>query len=557
MTSCRRYALCLLLHALSGCGGSPASSGDGGASTSADDGGSTNADGGGSTSADDGGSTSADDGGSTNADDGGSTNTDDGGSTRADGGASTRADGGARPRGTSFSSTPARFTVPPSGLPDGFFAGGYGVGARGWLVVDLDGDGLPDLVQTSDSGNPNGRVWSDLQGAYWRVFRGTGAGFATTATRWAVPDSGLADGFFSAYYGYDTRFWTLLDLDGDGRPELVQTADSARAGGYVWRDAQGPYWKVWSSGAGGFPAAPRRWAVPDSGQSDGFFSAYYTDDTRCWSLVDLDGDGRMDLVQTANPALSGGIVWSDATGAYWKAWAGGASGFASSSRRVAVPASGLSDGFFATTYQSAAPGTRFWTLLDLDGDRRPDLVQTADPAHSGGFVWSDTQGPSWKVFRGSAAGFGAASRLPVGASELSDGFFASAYTAPPSAQGERYWLTVDLDGDGLPELVQTGDPAHPGGFVRTDAQGAYWRVWHLGGAAPATPSRWSVPASGLSDGFFAAYWTDGGNGQRAWFLADLDGDGRLDLVHTADPTRTGLYVFTDAQGAYWKVYRGL
>ena len=55
----------------------------------------------------------------------------------------------------------------------------------------------------------------------------------------------------------------------------------------------------------------------------------------------------------------------------------------------------------------------------------------------------------------------------------------------------------------------------------------------------------------------AAYWTDGGNGQRAWFLADLDGDGRLDLVHTADPTRTGLYVFTDAQGAYWKVYRGL
>jgi hypothetical protein len=461
--------------------------------------------------------------------------------------------------GTGFDATYTRWAVPPSGLADGFFSSSYTLGARGWIVVDLDGDGVQDLVQTADAQNGSGYVWSDLQGPYWRLFKGARAGgFAQTPTRWSVPASGLPDGFFGAYYGYDTRHWSLLDLDGDGRPELVQTADSARSGGQVWTDSRGAYWKVWRSSAAGFSGAFERFAVPASGLADGFFGASYCLDARCWSLADLDADGRLDLVQSADPTKSGGIVFSDAGGPFWKVWSGGASGFAATSQRFTVPASGLADGFFATSYTSAAPGTRFWSLFDVDGDRRLDLVHTANPATAGGVVWGDAQGPFWKAYLGGAAGISStSSRVSVPASGLSDGFFASTSFAAPQLGGQRNWMTIDLDGDRKPELVQTSDPTRTGGYVFTDAQGAYWKVWRITtGAAPTGPARWSVPASGLADGFFAPFWTDGPSGSRAWFMRDLDGDGRLDLVQTADTARTGLYVWSDAQGAYWKVYRG-
>lgn len=460
--------------------------------------------------------------------------------------------------GSGFDATYTRWSVPPSGLADGFFASAWSLGARGWVVVDLDGDGIQDLVQTADAQNASGYAWNDLQGTYWRMFKGTRTGFATTPTRWSVPASGLADGFFVAYYGYDTRHWSLLDLDGDGRPELVQTADSARSGGQVWTDSRGAYWKVWRSTAAGFTAAFERFAVPASGLADGFFAGFSGLDARCWSLADLDADGRLDLVQSADPTKSGGIVFSDAGGPFWKVWSGGPAGFAASAARFAVPPSGLADGFFATSYTSAAPGTRFWSLFDVDGDRRLDLVHTANPATSGGVVWSDAQGAFWKAHIGGSGGLAAAaSRVPLPASGLPDGFFAATSFAAPQLGGQRNWMTVDLDGDRKPELLQTSDPARSGGYVFTDVQGAYWKVWRIGlGAAPTGPARWSVPASGLGDGFFSTFWTDSTNGTRAWFLRDLDGDGRLDLVQTADIARTGLIVWSDAQGAYWKVFKG-
>jgi hypothetical protein len=481
----------------------------------------------------------------------------DGGATDALGTPDSAAPGPILRPGVGFETSSTRWSVPPSGLADGFFASAYADGARGWLVSDLDGDGIPDLVQTADAQNAAGYVWRDLEGPHWRVFRGTRAGFATTAERWAVPESGLPDGFFAAYYASDARQWALVDLDADGRPELVQTADSARAGGQVWTDARGAHWKVWRSGAAGFAGAGERFAVPESGLSDGFFAAYYGFDMRHWTLVDLDSDGRLDLVQTADPVEGGGFVFRDANGPFWKVWRGGAEGFAAESRRVAVPESGLPDGFFAATYAGAPPDTRFWTFADIDGDGRPDLVHTADPEGAGGVVWSDATGAFWRVYFGTSSGFGRASRVAIPASGLADGFFATAYFAAPQLGGERFWMMIDLDGDRQPELVQSADPSKRGGFVHEDGEGPYWKVWRIAReGAMSQPVRWSVPASGLEDGFFAPFWSDSGNGSRAWFIRDMDGDGRVDLVQTADAARSGLYVWADAAGAYWKVFRG-
>jgi hypothetical protein len=469
-------------------------------------------------------------------------------------GADTGGGGGPVTPGRGFDDRPIRWRVPPSGLDDGLFAANQVAGPRGWATLDLDGDGAVDLVRTADPADDSGRVWRDGAGSFWWVHYGADGGFEAAGARWAVPDSGLSDGFFSAFYGYDARWWYTVDLDGDRRPELVQTADPARPGGFVRTDGAGGYWRVWRSGPGGFTGAPVRWSVPASGLGDGFFAPWMGLDARHWALVDTDGDGRLDLVQTADPSRAGGQVWRDAEGPHWRVWRGAASGFDGDYQRLGVPDAGTPDGFFAAQYASVAPGTRFWALLDLDGDRRAELLQTADPARAGGQVWRGAAGPFWRVHALGAGGFGAGREVPVGDSGLPDGFFAASYASSPALGGERFWTSLDLDGDGRIELVQTGDPEQPGGFVFNDRDGPFWRVWRIG--HDVTPARWSVPSSGLLDGFFAAFWTDAPTGSRAWFVGDVDGDGRLDLVQTADPGFDGLRVPTDAQGAYWLVFRG-
>ena len=43
--------------------------------------------------------------------------------------------------------------------------------------MDLNGDGLTDLIQTADSSQDGGIVWSDQAGPYWRVWFNSGNGF--------------------------------------------------------------------------------------------------------------------------------------------------------------------------------------------------------------------------------------------------------------------------------------------------------------------------------------------------------------------------------------------
>jgi hypothetical protein len=467
-----------------------------------------------------------------------------------------------------FMGDPIRFRVPGGpGLPS--FATRQAITAsQAWTLVDFDGDGILDLVQTGALA-ASGRVTvlTDATGPYWRVFRGTATGFATPAVRFAVPDAAVAEGFFAASANDGPRAWALLDLDGDRRPELVQTADPRRTDGAVWSDASGAYWRVYAHGATAFSADATRFPVPPSGTSLGFASVSSDDGAFRWRVVDVEGDGVLDLVQSANPAAAGGVAYADGTGGFWRRFRGvqGAApsstiAFATTSERWAVPASGTSDGFFAPTYAAPPPNTRFWDTLDVTGDGVLDLVQTADPSVNGGFAWSDTQGQFWRVFRGEATGFsrvGTAWRLP--GSGLADGFFA---TAARESAAPRQWVLVDLDGDKTFEIVQTADPSKAGGVVFRDGRGPYWRVFKMRvGYINPVAERQAVPDSTTANGFFAANVDDGPLGPRAWSLVDLNGDGRLDLVQTADPSRASLApaeprTFTDAAGAYWRVWLG-
>lgn len=142
-------------------------------------------------------------------------------------------DGSVTPAG-GFSAA-GSWPVPASGLSDGFYTSSSATGTRWWALLDMDGDHLPDLVQTGDPSRTGGYVFgAGTATPYWKVFRNTGAGFALTATNWPVPDIGLSDGPYVTFSATGTRWWSTLDMNGDGRVDLAQTGDPARTGGYVF-----------------------------------------------------------------------------------------------------------------------------------------------------------------------------------------------------------------------------------------------------------------------------------------------------------------------------------
>ena len=78
------------------------------------------------------------------------------------------------------------------------------------------------------------------------------SGFRRSWRRFSVPQIEHDDGFFGAYSANGTRWFQLLDLDGDGFKDIIHTGDTSRNNGFVWRDEVGPYWRLYRGSATGF-----------------------------------------------------------------------------------------------------------------------------------------------------------------------------------------------------------------------------------------------------------------------------------------------------------------
>ena len=225
------------------------------------------------------------------------------------------------------------------------------------------------------------------------------------ATTWSVPPSpGLVSGFFNTAGFASDWSWSTIDLDGDHRPDLVWTADPSHVDTKsVWGGTTSPHWKVFLNTGAGFAPEAITWSVPSSpGLAPGFFNTAGFGSDWSWSTIDLDTDGKPDLVWTADPSqVDTKSVWGGATSPYWKMFVNTGTGFAADATTWAMPASpGIASGFFNT----AGFGSNWsWTTVDLDGDRRPDFVWTADPSQADTkSVWRDAAGPYWRVFLGAS-----------------------------------------------------------------------------------------------------------------------------------------------------------
>lgn len=233
-----------------------------------------------------------------------------------------------------------------------------------WALTDLDGDGLSDLVVTADSvADP------DLGTSSWLLYRNTGAGFSATPTTWSLP-AGYREGTFPsiADTSSSTPAWGLLDLDGDGAPDLVIAADDAND------DLGTTAWWVYLNTGDGFDPVGASWALP-GGYAAGTFDAIADDSTSSpsWTLLDLDGDDRYELVVTRDDATGGGLGTTE-----WLVYDNSGSRFAPTATSWTLPG-GYPDDTFTLAYdaQSSDPA---WALVDLDGDGAPQLVVTEDAA---------------------------------------------------------------------------------------------------------------------------------------------------------------------------------
>jgi len=367
----------------------------------------------------------------------------------ADGGGNGSGPGPGTPRepaatACGFPETPVSFTLPAiSGLPAGALTSVSGaatcIGGTPFRydLRDMDGDQQPDLVVETACDDTT--IGLDA----WNVYTNTGAGFESTPKRFALPSPRLDPTCAKT---------TLADVDGDLKPDLIVTSLCTDASVGTTR------WLVYLNGAAGV-GAQQPFALPP-GFGAGAFASIGPAPAACaagqpgYAFFDLDGDRRADLVVTSacdNPQIG--------TTA-WRVYLGSGAGVAAAPILFPLPPTpSVPVGTYGSAHGGGAgctakPPAPVYSIVDIDGDFRPDLVLTQD--------CTDTAVGStrWSLFRNEGTGFAATAAplaLPVLPGVPSLGAFA-ALGAQPVCSGANQGLgftTLDVNGNLRPDLLVT------------------------------------------------------------------------------------------------------
>ncbi len=363
---------------------------------------------------------------------------------------------------SSFASEVTRWHVPESSESRGFFQKSGSLGAERWDTVDVNGDGCEDFVRLLDpaTGNP----WADAGAFHWEVFLCSTAGFSESASIWSIPDEAFAR---TSRCTVGDGCWDLADMTGDGIADLIQSSEPGSFGPFD--DGSSPYWRVYAASVAGYAAQPALWAVPTNEHTFGFFRTESVNRGLFWRLIDLDGDDRVELVQTCpyEPSVVPEVYFREGHSA-WHVFRAETSGFAGQSSWD-VPLASHAGGFFAS---ARSDENHQWSTVDIDGDGSPDLVHTANSAAANPAVWGSPDSDQWKVYRGGNGGFSDS----VVSWRVPDSGTISGFFGVSVSNGGEQWSLLDLDGDGQVELVQAADP-ETGEIWLDETSNPFWRVY--------------------------------------------------------------------------------
>lgn len=318
--------------------------------------------------------------------------------------------------GSGFSATATLWPLPPGVKAQKDVVQGKTIA----MLIDLNGDGLPDLYRTLGplvAGNPRGEVYLN-----------TGSGFSSTPMPWALPASVatanvvMPDGSTQS---------ALIDMDGDGLPDVYLT------------DGVNPATVYLNTGSG-FATTPKAWPLPSGATSiaNNYVPTQqlvvtYNDTTEYGTssapvvrtqtqiaLIDMNADGLPDLVVTPaapNKSTSYSKLVFFNTGAGFQQ---SASGYSISGAKV---------------IKDVVNGFTLTTLIDMNGDGLPDVFSTLGPFAPGN--------PRGEVYISEGLTFRGA--IPWG---LPSSIAASGVVP---ANGAMQASLIDLDGDGFPDAFLT------------------------------------------------------------------------------------------------------
>jgi len=192
-----------------------------------------------------------------------------------------------------------------------------------WVTMDIDGDGITDLVH-----------FTEISGVY-RIWKSNGDGTFSIRELTATGDTSLSTGT-----------WQVLDVNGDGLADLVHL--TATAGSVqVWK----------SNGDGTFAISPFSSASTDSDISQGG-----------WLILDTNGDGLADLVHLVGSNQF--TIWGATED--MRVWKSNGDGTFTVSRTLG------SGGTVLWLEDGAVNNALFrsqWQVLDVNGDGLADMVQ--------------------------------------------------------------------------------------------------------------------------------------------------------------------------------------
>ncbi|HJN74914.1 MAG TPA: hypothetical protein QGF58_13365 [Myxococcota bacterium] len=347
--------------------------------------------------------------------------------------------------GTGFTTTATDWDL-PTGFPENTFYLAYDASTESpnWGLVDLDGDGLSELVVTRYDAIP------ELGDSAWRVFSNTGVGFSSSGVDWDLP-TGFPSGTFHQVSDPSSASpnWVLMDVDGDLDLDLVGTEYEGIEGLGDTR------WLTYDNLSPGFSGSGDTWSLPE-GFVAGEFSTAYDRSTASpnWAVGDLTGDGTPELVVTWYEGLEG--VGSTQWMVYPPSDEGG---FQEVSQSWPLP-EGYADGSFTDIWNPYGDGL-VWSLLDLDGDGALELFVHTETASGNNATVGTTK---WLMHDNTGTGFSSAPRNWL----LPNGYPDQAFTGPAGNTGDAWYTLADLDGDSLDDLIVTW---------RSDLEGVGGSVW--------------------------------------------------------------------------------
>jgi hypothetical protein len=353
---------------------------------------------------------------------------------------------------------------------------------RGVRLVDLNGDGLSDVIFRRDI------VKDGKNETIAGAFLNTGKGWRT------VP--GLSPPLPLASDTITGNPVQLVDVDGDGYIDFLYSyrrADGSVTRAYFRNEPDGPDGRKWTEQKGSGLIPPQQF--PFAAENVGDLGV---------RLVDLNGDGRIDMIvgslpPRTFPPMPVEICTNQPTGPPK----------CTLNRGLFAVAAFLNDGSswvgslgfapplpFVAQAASPRPSTEslFVELVDVDGDRLPDLIARFKHPHDPGIEVSE-------VWLNTGSGWALAGEMP-------------APIPLDSARRDPRALIqlIDVNGDGLADIV----------FSKRDGPTNASATWLSTGKGFVQSSAWQVPIQAIANR----------GGDQGFRFVDVNGDGLVDVVYS-------------------------